>query len=92
MRPPDAAIRHEPAVLARAFLALAGTGAEPLPARRGLPSAALALVSAVTIALALPLLWAAAAAETVDGGAAATVPHKIALVAELDDDEPHGGS
>jgi hypothetical protein len=78
MRPADAAIPYEPAALARAFLALAETGGEPLPRR--VPRVALALLSALTIALALPL------------HATATVPHKPALVAAADDDEPAGGA
>jgi hypothetical protein len=89
MRPADAAIPYEPAALARAFLALAETGGEPLPRR--VPRVALALLSALTIALALPLLWAATTAGTMSDHATATVPHKPALVAAADDDEPPGG-
>jgi hypothetical protein len=56
------------------------------------PRVALALLSAVTIALALPLLWAASTAGTMSEHATATVPHKPALVAAADDDEPPGGA
>ena len=90
MRSADAAIRHEPAALAHAFLALCEAGDEPLPAQRSVPRAALALLAAVAVAVALPLLWATAATGAIGERAAATLPHKTALPPPADDAEPAG--
>ena len=86
MRPPAAApLRHDPAHLARAFLALTEADPRPVAARHRATRAALALMAALVIALALPLLWAATAGDQPADRATATVPHKIAL--EPDDDD-----
>jgi hypothetical protein len=75
----------EPAVLARAFLAL-GDGAPTLPERRT-PVAAIVLLTAVVLAISTPLVWAGFAADQPD--TALLAPPRVALV-NADDDGPGG--
>jgi hypothetical protein len=79
---------HQPAALARAFLALAD--GEPATPPRAVPPTVVVLLAAIVLAMSTPLLWAGLAADGPDGpDAAATTPHRIALV-EGDDDGPGG--
>jgi hypothetical protein len=75
----------EPAALARAFLALAdGQGAAP---PRGVPPAAVVLLTAVVLAMSTPLVWAGLVADAPE--TTATAPPRTALV-DGDDDGPGG--
>ena len=75
----------EPAVLARAFLAL-GDGAPTVPERRT-PVAAIVLLTAVVLAISTPLVWAGFVADQPD--TALLAPPRVALV-DADDDGPGG--
>ena len=76
---------HEPAALARAFLALAD-GAPATPAR-AVPPAAVVLLTAIVLAMSTPLVWAALAVDAPDN--AAMLQRGTALV-DGDDDGPGG--
>jgi len=76
---------HEPAALARAFLALAD-GAPATPAR-AVPPAAVVLLTAIVLAMSTPLVWAGLLADAPDS--AAMLPRGTAL-ADGDDDGPGG--
>jgi hypothetical protein len=75
----------DPAVLARAFLAL-GDGA-PTVAPRRTPAAAIVLLTAVVLAMSTPLVWAGLVADQPD--TAVLTPPRVALV-DGDDDAPGG--
>jgi hypothetical protein len=76
---------HEPASLARAFLALDGADGDILPDQRTLPRVALALVVAVVLALGTPLLWATLPADAGGGKSSATLAPKVSLAPAPDD-------
>jgi hypothetical protein len=75
----------EPAVLARAFLAL-GDG-EPTVAPRRTPAVAIVLLAAVVLAMSTPLVWAGLVADQLD--TAVLAPPRVAFV-DGDDDAPGG--
>jgi hypothetical protein len=76
---------HDPAALARAFLALAD--GEPAVAPRAVPPAAVVLLTAIVLAMSTPLVWSGLAAHAPD--AVAFLPRGVALV-DGDGDGPAG--
>ena len=82
---PASSAAHEPAALARAFLALA-EGA-PAAAPRPVAPAAAVLLTAIVLAMSTPLLWAGLGIDAHDD--AAMLPRGTALV-DADDDGPGG--
>ena len=76
---------HQPAALARAFLAL--SDGEPITPPRAVPPAAVVLLTAIVLAMSTPLVWAGLVADAPD--TAATAPHRTVLV-DADDDAPDG--
>jgi hypothetical protein len=82
---PASSAAHEPAALARAFLALA-EGA-PATRARHIPPAAVVLLTAIVLAMSTPLLWAGLEADAHEN--AAMLPRGAALV-DVDDDGPGG--
>jgi hypothetical protein len=82
---PSASSAPDPAVLARAFLAL-GDG-DPVTPPRAMRRAALVLLIALALAFSAPLLRAGLAADAPD--TAAIAPHRTVLV-DADPDEPGG--